>query len=56
MTDLTWPGHRRCSRVRLAIVAAAEILLTRGAGPGKATARTAARRAAAYVSLAVGGT
>jgi hypothetical protein len=54
MTDLAWAQAAPAGA--LAIVAAAEILVTRRAGPGKATARTAARRAAAYVSLAVGGT
>jgi tellurite resistance protein TerC len=51
MTDLAWA--QAVPAGALAIVAAAEILLTRRAGPGKATARTAARWAAAYVSLAV---
>jgi tellurite resistance protein TerC len=51
MSDLAWA--QAVPAGALAVVAAAEILLTWRAGPGNVTARTAARWAAAYVSLAV---
>lgn len=51
MTDLAWA--QAVPAAGLAVVAAAEVLVARRAGPGTATARAAARWAVAYAALAV---